>query len=217
MNKFLTYFSRKKSKGLTMIELLIVVVILAVLIMILMWAMRGQTYKARDAKRKADLDAYEKTFEQYFNDKDRYPLQGDLDNCGTSDLDPYLNKVLCDPVLEEPYDHITDDDGTYYAICTDLENDSDPDIENGGCLNGCGTDGDYDYCVTVGISISDLGGSLGGGGGGGVDLYPGPYACDPNGICNNYGIPNAQLYCPRSWVENDCQNLCGIPANRCSQ
>ena len=61
----------RKSSGITMIELLIVIAILAVLMLVLLWSLRGQTYKARDAKRKADMDAYEKIFEDYFNDKEQ--------------------------------------------------------------------------------------------------------------------------------------------------
>ena len=59
-----------------MIELLVVITILAVLVIILMWFLRNQPYKARDAKRKADLKQYQVAFEDYFNDKESYPVDG---------------------------------------------------------------------------------------------------------------------------------------------
>jgi prepilin-type N-terminal cleavage/methylation domain-containing protein len=42
----------------------------------------------------------------------------------------------------------------------------------------------------------------------------GEYTCDPAGVCNftYYPIPSN---CPVSFLEFDCQNQCGVPANRC--
>lgn len=212
MNKYI-FSKNSQSKGITMIELLIVITILAVLMLILLWSLRGQTYKARDAKRKADIDAYEKIFEDYFNDKEHYPSLGSLDNCNSADLSPYVKKILCDPgPANDPYYYWVNGDETVYAICADLENDNDPDIVQLGCGSGCGENGDYDYCMVVGGGIDLVGGDFGEGGGEGQFL--GSWACDGGGICNSYEDPEGSG-CPRSWAESDCQNLCGIPSNRC--
>jgi type II secretory pathway pseudopilin PulG len=198
-----------------MIELLVVITILAVLVIILMWFLRNQPYKARDAKRKADLKQYQVAFEDYFNDNESYPVDGSIDNCHSGDLRPYMNTVVCDPRPGDiPYDYIVDPNGKWFAICADLENDSDPDIAKVGCLNGCGTSLDYDYCAVEGIAISDIGGSLGGnggGGGGGGGTFEGTFACDPSGVCNNYTDPEGAGGCPQSWAEGDCQGLCTLP------
>lgn len=196
-----------------MIELLIVIAILAVLILAALWFLRNQPYKARDAKRKADLRAYSVAFEDYFNDNERYPPTGSLDNCNTGDLRPYMTNVRCDPGAGNlPYDYITDANGTWFALCADLENDADPDIEKSGCSNGCGTGLAYDYCALTGVTMSDIGGGVGGGGGGGGGTYAGTNACDPSGVCNNYADPEA-AGCSQSWAESDCLGLCSLPAN----
>lgn len=200
-------------RGLTMIELLVVITILAVLIIILMWFLRNQPYKARDAKRKADLKQYQVAFEDYFNDHERYPDEGAINNCNSTDLAPYINSIRCDPRPgDNPYNYIVATDGTWFAVCADLENDSDPDIAKIGCNNGCGTDLAYDYCAVQGVTISGIGGSISGEGLG--PAYAGAFACDAAGACNNYGTAQAarNFGCPRSWAENDCQGLCTLPA-----
>jgi prepilin-type N-terminal cleavage/methylation domain-containing protein len=199
-------------RGLTMIELLIVIAILAILMLILLWSLRGQTYKARDAKRKADIDAYEKIFEDYFNDKTHYPSLGSLDDCNSADLSPYVKKILCDPgPANEPYFYWVDDDETAYAICADLENDNDPDIVQMGCGSGCGAGGEYDYCMVVGGGIDLVGGDFDGGGGtGDPGVYQ--YACVAGGVCNDVGLPNN---CDYTFASNVCNNLCGISTYTC--
>lgn len=203
----------RQSKGLTMIELLVVIAILAILIIVMMWFLRNQPYKARDAKRKADLKQYQVAFEDYFNDNERYPNEGAIDNCSSGDLRPYVPSVKCDPRPGNiPYDYIVATDGTWFALCADLENDNDPDIFKLGCQDGCGTGLNFDYCAVQGITISDIGGVIGGGGGGGgASVFEGNFACDPSGVCNNYADPEGAGGCPRSWAESDCQGSCTLP------
>ena len=214
--------------GLTMTELLIVVAILAILFIMALLSWQTQTAKARDGKRKADLKRYSVVLEDYYNDNECYPTSTLLDNCGSTDLNPYLQSVLCDPRTDDPYDYTVDPSCGWYAICTNLENDNDPDIEEVGCSGGCGTGGIYDYCLVVGESIavvqtggggdsgsdSDSGDSDSGGDSGGP--YTGNYACDPTGVCNIYADPIA-AGCPIAWDDPNCFNLCGNPANWCNQ
>ena len=200
----------RNSKGITMIELLIVIAILAVLMLVLLWSLRGQTYKARDAKRKADIDAYEKIFEDYFNDKEQYPPLGSLAICNSDVLSPYLKKILCDPgPANEPYFYWVDADGTAYAICADLENDKDPDILQVGCGGGCGTGGEYDYCMVVGGGIDLVGGDFGDTGEVGEGPDVGNYACfpgSPSSVCNNYD--KGSWTCEYTFINDDCDDLC---------
>jgi type II secretory pathway pseudopilin PulG len=194
-----------------MIELLVVVVILALLIIILMWFLRNQPYKARDAKRKADIKQYQVAFEDYFNDHAAYPAEGAIDNCNGPDLRPYVNNVLCDPGAGNlPYDYLVGPEGDWYAVCADLENETDPDIAKVGCAGGCGTGLAYDYCTTAGIPISDIAGELPEGGEeGGETEGGGQYACDSSGVCNDYGAGAAS--CLVNFAANDCEGYCSLP------
>ena len=60
-----------KNKGFTLMELLIVMAILMILIVILVGIINpaGLLGKTNDSRRKRDLDAIRKSFEEYFNDK----------------------------------------------------------------------------------------------------------------------------------------------------
>lgn len=49
-----------------------------------------------------------------------------------------------------------------------------------------------------------------------VKIQPGLYACDPNGICNNYSDPKA-MECPATYATKDCYNICKDPKNRCKK
>ena len=199
-----------RQRGLTMIELLIVVVILAVLMIILMWFLRNQPYKARDAKRKADLKQYQVAFEDYFNDKQGYPADGAIDDCQGDSLRPYVTNIMCDPGAGSlPYDYITAPDGTWYGLCAKLENDTDPDIAKLGCTGGCGSGLAYNYCATVGISVTNIGGEIGGCGAGGASQGGGQYACDSSGVCNDFGAGAAT--CVVNFAVSDCEGKCSLP------
>src|SRR3972149_11995402 len=89
--------------GFTLIELLIVIAILAILIIISMMSWRLQIEKANDAKKKEGLYRTSQAFEEYFSDNECYPAPDTLQNCGGSELSPYLDKVPCDPVTKLPY------------------------------------------------------------------------------------------------------------------
>jgi prepilin-type N-terminal cleavage/methylation domain-containing protein len=86
-----------KSKGFTLMELLIVMAILMILIIILIGIINPASLvgKANDSRRKKDLDAIRKSFEEYFNDKGVYPIDiGNWNiktNCKSSIFNSYLN------------------------------------------------------------------------------------------------------------------------------
>jgi len=123
--------------GFTLIELLIVIAILAILIIISMMSWRLQIEKANDAKKKEGLYRISQAFEEYFSDNECYPAPDTLQNCGGSELSPYLDKVPCDPVTKLPYCYIADEDnpgcGQNFRILTPLKYQDDPVIANLGC------------------------------------------------------------------------------------
>lgn len=43
---------------------------------------------------------------------------------------------------------------------------------------------------------------------------PGIYACDPNGICNNYSA-DMRAPCPKTFADYHCLGMCGTPTVRC--
>ena len=196
-----------RQDGFSMTELLIVIALLAIVLILIVYAtFIHQTGKARDAKRKTDLHAMRSAFEEYLTDNGCYPPEASIQNCGGNDLEPYLDRVPCDPT-GEPYDYIVDPDCKWYQLYTDLENDTDPQISAVGCENGCGTDGDYDYGIAIGTTTGD-----GGGGGGLVGPPPPPggptLACDTAGACNVYADPESSG-CPVWFGDADiCQGYC---------
>lgn len=126
----------KIKSGFTLTELLIVMSILIIMATILIGiinpiAMMG---KARDSQRKKDLDRIKKAFEEYYNDKEVYPLDiGEWNiksNCGTHVFSPYLSQWPCDPD-GNPYYIWINDDGKSFRILVDLENESDKSIPAG--------------------------------------------------------------------------------------
>ena len=145
----------RKNNGLTMIELLIVTTIIALFILVAIFAYQLQLAKGRDARRKADLDKLQNVLEDYLNDKICYP---DGLTCGSTagtDMAGYISEVPCDPINNTYYNYFYSYDGrpevvckSWYKIYTKLENTKDPIIEKVGCTGGCGPSGNYNYWVS---------------------------------------------------------------------
>lgn len=208
----------RHQNGFTMIELLTVVAVIAVLIVSFLFLMRGQQAKAHDAKRKDDLEDIRIAFEDYFNDNACYPPTTILDNCGSKDLDPYLNEVPCDPVSNDPYVYEPVANCAGYRAFAVLDNKTDPQIARLGCdgVNGCGAAAgpEYNYAIFVGVPITGTGVGI-------ASPRPsGPtyaYACDSAGICNSFEAGHPLLSsCPITYQDSLCENACDNPANRCT-
>lgn len=211
----------RRGAGFTLTELLIVVAIIVLLILLILLTMKTQLARGRDARRKADLDRIQKSFEEIYNDASCYPDFGILENCGSGDLSPYIKAVPCDPSSHEPYLHVVGapDACTSYHVCAKLEDRTDPDIARIGChpYTGCGFGADYNYCVAVGSTVAAAGfdPSIGTATPTPTIQYAGDYACTPGGVCNLYDDPLLHG-CPTSFASPVCNNQCGNPANRCA-
>ncbi|KKU98000.1 MAG: hypothetical protein UY32_C0036G0009 [Candidatus Jorgensenbacteria bacterium GW2011_GWC1_48_8] len=190
----------KYTKGITLTELLIVVVIIAALALIAFWAVRTQVFKGYDARRKGDIARIKIAVEEYEKDHDCYPLPSLVVCTPGTGLQPYLEKIPCDPRTGASYiyDHYASTCPNWYRIFASLENLSDPDymgqFANGNYYSGSpnapypsgAVSGFYGcrsgICVPVGLN----------------PLRPSPSVeCDPN-----YGSPT-------------CAGLCGNPLNEC--
>lgn len=148
---------KTSQKGLSLIELLIVVAILGVLSTMSLMNVQGQRAHATDARRKTDVYTLSKLFEDYYNDHNAFPAKTVVDSCG-SPVGPYLVSTPCDPVLNRPYGYFPAANGGY-RICAILADKTDKDIAamncagETGCSVGCG----YNYCLASGVPASAAG------------------------------------------------------------
>lgn len=178
--------SGEGQRGVTIVEIMIVVAFLAVLGVILLVALKPQTQlaKSRDARRKADLNKLKNIFEDYYNDKKQYPPT--LPACGQP-LSGYLDKIPCDPRDSSPYGYTAG--AQSFRLYAKLEYDKDLSIAQVGCQNNCGPGCAYNW----GVSSSNVGLEVCAGGGGGCPSGPwwgcqGPAGC-PGGTCSCNNIP----------------------------
>ncbi len=65
-------------RGVTIVELLIIISILAILATLSVAFFRKQIFKSQDAKKKADIRRFQTTIEEYEKDHDCYPTEYSL-------------------------------------------------------------------------------------------------------------------------------------------
>lgn len=205
------------SHGLSLIEVLIVIAIIAVLLIIAISMLPKQLSKARDAERKADLSSIKKAFEEYYNDNDKYPESTILENCGSQEFRPYLAEIPCDPYNEQPYVYVPYpselDTSGGFRVYSSLENLVDPSITELNCSGGCGLSedqiptqntfgpGSYNYGVSEGVPVSQNDPQSPTGGDG---QY---WRCDADNACNECD-PNVHSDCVFT-DEDACISACG--------
>lgn len=200
-------FSRpSKVNGISMIEVLLVVAILAILFLIAMRYLGSNNLpKARDAKRKDDLQKIKIAYEEYYNDNSCYPPATILSNCGGSELSPYLRVVPCDPLTKDPYVYApypsSENTCGGYRVYSPMEWRGDPVIEELGCVGGCGLFDehltyygitrwdldDYQYGISEGVPVGYTEGN--------AALLSG-YCCEvPGDDCQAWNWENAPTGC----------------------
>lgn len=123
--------------------------IIAFLAIMILIYLRTQVYKARDAKRKADMHLIKNAVEEYEKDHDCYPPEANV-KCDTvtfslvgDGLSPYLNKIPCDPISGQSY--LYEPGGptscfNWYRLYTPLDNSAVTVLGPGGA--------GYDYYVS---------------------------------------------------------------------
>ena len=108
-----------KKNGFTMIELLVVVAIIGILAGIGIASYGSANKKARDGKRKADIESIRSALEMYKADKDFYPS-----NLSDLTIVPfYIHGIPSPPLNSSPstYEGGYSNTTTTYSICLTLE------------------------------------------------------------------------------------------------
>jgi len=139
-----------KNKGFTLIELLVVIFIIGVLAGIILPNMMSARERARDSKRKQDLNEIKTALRLYYNDNQAYPT-GAIPS-GEFGMDgEYIKSVPTDPVNTDSYvySYLQTDSGDGFLLQATLENAGDGDISKSQAQ--CGyptpTPGKYFVCT----------------------------------------------------------------------
>jgi len=199
-------------RGLSMIEVLIVVVVIGILAVILLnyFNPLEKRDRAVDSRRKSDLDRLAVALEDYYGDNNCYPdelLCTPADK--SDDLKPYLGTIPCDPATGESYYYEPEDVDCpqYYRIYTDLKWEDDPQVAEVGCQYGCGPDYAYNYGVSSpNVSLE------------GASSCSNWWACQSD-VCNDVndeccedpnnpegcGITSPRCYCEDSLCGGECE------------
>jgi len=135
-------------RGFSLIELLVVIFIIATLTGLLLPNLMSARQRARDTRRKQDLEAIKNSLRLYYNDNQGYPDAGDF-SFGTS-WGEYMARVPQDPTnvqAETTYYYCTAADKEKFLLAAILENAGDSSIAES--QNYC----DPTYCATGCIDI----------------------------------------------------------------
>lgn len=96
--------AKNESKGFTIIELIVVMVVIGILVTIMIVSYSGIQQRSRDATRDSDITQLKIAIEKYHADESQYPdvcSGGDGSACAASSLatalNPYLKSIPHDP------------------------------------------------------------------------------------------------------------------------
>jgi len=173
----------KRIKGFTLIELMVVISIISILLGITIYGTNIIRMKARDAKRKTDLDKVRAGLMVFYADKKSYPLpvnvkmgpnekppgalwdgkkagyNGDLGMRNALFNAGYIETQYTDPKNTYPYRYRyrVSNDGLSFELSAALENDKDPELKNDYPSSNPGFDDSrYEIGNDKGLDTSDV-------------------------------------------------------------
>lgn len=115
----------KRSNGMTLIEVLAVLAIVAMIMILAYSSLRPmfQLAKARDSRRKTDLKRISIALEDYAGDNPCYPslIYQENECLPSGEIGPYLSKIPCDPLTGEQYPYSSPDGCSQFALYAALE------------------------------------------------------------------------------------------------
>ena len=225
----------KKIKGLSLIEILVVITIIGLLLIFTTPPILTQLQKARDGKRKVDINLIQKGLEEYYDSTNCYPERlpecGNVFSVGSTNI---LAGIPCDPKNNSFYPYITTGENCspYFKLYAKLERSEDPNIYMTGCENGCGPNCAYNFGVSssnVGLDYCEA--PINPTSSPTIYVSPGPsltpsptplqYVCSPasgphpEGKCEPYAVPTLSE-CPKIYPDDPtCQYECYLKNNRC--
>ncbi len=194
---------KKKLGGFTLVEVMIVVSIIVIIALVLLFGINPlqQFFRGYDTVRKSDLAKLKNAFENYYNDHECYPDKSILTQCGSAALDPYLDKIPCDPNTKEPYEiYLLPEDSSCpqkFAIYASLSS----TIDTKGNL--------IKYCDdTIAVNSSDMNYTEVIKGCSGQELCQTIYGCK-NGACVIVALDSVPACSP-----NSCDPNCGVDCTK---
>lgn len=204
---------KKNNSGMTLVETMIVISIIAFMAAAFALFLRLQLFKAHDGRRKAEIQRLSVAVEEYEKDNNCYPLSNLMACDPGTGLNPYINKIACDPVSNDFYLYEQENSACpkWYRIYAVLENQFDDDYQPSIGPNGAFT---YVYespNASTGITGTYTANSKA--------FIPGDefYGCY-SGICTQIYInPDSGLpECSTNWSNrDDCYGQCSNPENEC--
>lgn len=199
-----------RKKGLTIIEVLVVVVLLALLVLTAFITVPTQLKKARDARRKADFQKIKTALYDYFFDNDCFPKRTKFPpDCGEdfgANGEVYLKDFPCDP-SGEPYVYASKGGcSQWFRLFTNLEITTDSIIDKIHCRQGCGPSKTVCF-YNYGVASTN------------TQIYQNcsfAYVCNPGGNCEGFEDP-WMSDCPVIYPDDGCSGECNKDRtdNRC--
>ena len=185
-------------RAMTLIEVMIVVLIIAILVMLVSSSLRNQLFKSKDAIRKSDINRISLALEEYEKDYNCYPQRSLVSCANETGLQPYLGKINCDPVTKTSYYYELENSTCpkWYRLYAKLDNSSDPKYQS-----GIGPSSAFSYVYESPNAPQMTQGS------GGV-IY---YGCF-NGTCLPISSP---VDCNLNFLVSDCGGNCSNPQYEC--
>ena len=166
-----------------------------------------QIFRGYDTVRKTDLSKLKAAFESYYEDKGCYPPIEMLQNCGGTDLAPYMDKIPCDPSTGEAYElfyhPVGETCSQRFVIYTTLANVFDPAGK------------EIPYCDnTYAVKSSDVTEAIVITGCSGRQLCSRLYGC-VSGQCQLIAEDSFPVCYPSYCDDNTCNNKCSNPSYEC--
>lgn len=198
-------------QGFTLTELLIVVSIIAFLGILVTGYLRSQVFKGNDVKRKAEIKRISIAVEEYEKDNNCYPISSVVSCVNTAGLQPYLDKIPCDPETKSSYFYEQEDSSCpkWFRLYSNLTNKNDLDI-----ILNIGPNSAFNY-VYESPNAPEL--IPGAGGGGGDGNTPSNFYGCFSGICTpiqwDSSLPGPE--CSPNFQNSTCYGQCVYQINEC--
>ncbi len=188
-------------KGLTLVELMIVISLIGFMAIIAASYLRQQVHKGNDARRKADINKISLAVEEYEKDNDCYPQPSEMVCNPGIGLNPYLDKIPCDPANRISYYYEHDGDSScprWYRIYAKLDNAEDSDYQA-----EIGPSGIYSYYASSPNAPALSSETTG---------LSGLFGCK-SGVCVpiTWDPSRPGAACDSNYGQSDCQGTCGTP------